>query len=449
MKSSIQCKKGTPPIHIIIALACFGLLPRSHAVSPPPPGGYPNFTTAAGDHALQALTLGVGNIAIGTFSLFSVTTGNFNTAVGAGALDLNTADSNTATGAAALLFNTTGTENTANGTAALELNTTGFQNTANGAFALFNNSTGSNNTGVGFGALRSNTTGNDNTATGADALRNNVGAQNTANGSQALFSNTSGSENTADGYQALFASTTGTDNTGIGREALTSCTTGSENTAVGRDALGNSTTGSNNIAVGVGAGVDLITGDGNIYIGNSGSGESDTIRIGNSQTHAFIAGITGVPVTGTAVVANIFGQLGVAPSSQRFKEDVKPMDSTSEALLALKPVTFRYKHEIDPARTSQFGLVAEDVEKVNPDLVVHDKEGKPYSVRYDQVNAMLLNEFLKEHRAFAQEKCKVTEQQKEIDTLRAELREQRSLIQKVSDKLELTQSVIKIVTHDP
>src|SRR5207247_3535006 len=124
----------------------------------------------------------------------------------------------------------------------------------------------------------------------------------------------------------------------------------------------------------------------------------------------------------------IFGTL---TSSKRFKEEIKPMDKTSDALFALKPVTFRYKKEIDPAGTSQFGLVAEEVEKVNPDLVVRDKEGKPYSVRYEQVNAMLLNEFLKEHR-------KVQEQQKEIDSLKAELTEQRDLIQKESDRLEIT-----------
>ena len=159
--------------------------------------------------------------------------------------------------------------------------------------------------------------------------------------------------------------------------------------------------GSNNIALGSFAGSNLTTGDNNIDIGNSGAGaESDTIRIGDSalQNRTFVAGISGIPITGTTVVVNGSGQLGVSPSSQRFKDEIKTMDKASEAILALKPVTFRYKKEIDPARISQFGLVAEEVEKVNPDLVVRDKEGKPYSVRYDQVNAMLLNEFLKQHR---------------------------------------------------
>jgi hypothetical protein len=317
-------------------------------------------------------------------------------------------------------------------------------------FPLFNNDTGSFNTAIGFKALFSNTTGDDNTATGAGALLSSVGAQNTANGSQALLSDTTGSENTADGFQALSATTTGASNTGIGRQALVSNTTGDDNTAIGRDALVGNTTGSHNIAVGIGAGLSLTTGDNNIDIGNAGGGgEANTIRIGNSQTGTFIAGITGVPVTGTAVVVSSFGQLGVAPSSQRFKEDIKPMDTVSEAVLALKPVAFRYKKEIDPAGTPQFGLVAEEVEKVNPDLVIRDKEGKPYSVRYDQVNAMLLNEFLKEHRALIEEQRKMAEQQKEIDALKAELREQRFLIQKVSDKMELSELLTKVATHNP
>jgi len=276
-----------------------------------------------------------------------------------------------------------------------------------------------------------------------------VGAQNTANGSQALLSDTTGSENTADGYQALFATTTGANNTAIGRQALLSNIAGSDNTAIGRDALANNPNGSHNIAVGVGAGVSLNAGDDNIDIGNAGGGsESDTIRIGTNQTRTFIAGVTGVPVTGTAVVVNIFGQLGVAPSSQRFKENITPMNKASEALLALKPVAFRYKKEIDPAGSPQFGLLAEDVEKVNPDLVVHDKQGKAYSVRYDQVNAMLLNEFLKEHKAFVEEKREVEQQQKEIDALKTELKEQRAFIEKVNDKMELRASVSQTTANN-
>jgi endosialidase-like protein len=361
--------------------------------------------------------------------------------------------SNTAIGVQALQNNINGSDNTATGVLALTSNTVGQNNTANGAVALQNNSAGSN-TAVGFGALQSNATGNDNTATGAGALLSNVGAQNTANGSQALLSNTSGSENTAEGYQALFATTTGSNNTGIGRQALTSTTTGSDNTAVGRDALANNTTGSNNIAVGVVAGVDLITGDDNIYIGNSGSSEADTIRIGDSQTGSFIAGISGVPVTGTAIVVNVFGQLGVASSSQRFKEDITPMNQASEAVLALKPVTFRYKKKIDPAGTPQFGLLAEDVEKVNPDLVVHDKKGKPYSVRYDQVNAMLLNEFLKEHRKIEEQDRTIQEQGATIAQLKEQMqavithaKDQDLQIQRVPDQAQINSPAVQTIVR--
>src|SRR5882757_8679301 len=299
------------------------------------------------------------------------------------------------------------------------------------------------------------------TAIGSGALLSNVGAQNTATGSQALLSNTTGSENTADGYQALLAATTGADNTGIGRQALLSNMTGSGNTAIGLDVLADNTAGSNNIAVGIGAGVSLATGDNNIDIGNAGGGsESDTIRIGDSQTRAFIPGITGVPVTETAVVLNIFGQLGVAPSSQRFKEDIKPIDKASESLLRLKPVTFRYKKEIDPAGSPQFGLVAEDVEKINPDLVVRDTEGKPYSRRYDQVNAMLLSEFLEEQRQVEEQQAAITElkstvaqQQTSFQSKLAEQEKQiealASGLQKMTAQVEMSQLTRKVVSNEP
>jgi hypothetical protein len=192
------------------------------------------------------------------------------------------------------------------------------------------------------------------------------------------------------------------------------------------------------------AGANLTTGNNNIDIGNAGvAGESRTIRIGTSgtQTKTFVAGISGAAVTGSAVKINAAGQLGTAPSSERFKEAIKPMEKASEAILALKPVTVRYTKEIDPERIPQFGLIAEEVAKASPDLVVPDKEGRPYSVRYDQVNAMLLNEFLKEHQT-------VQEQQKEIDTLKAELKEQRALIQKVNDKVELDKPAPQTVLNN-
>jgi Chaperone of endosialidase len=402
-------------ILIPFVLICVATLPRAHAVSPPPDGGYPNFTTAAGDHALQALTLGVGNTAIGTFSLFSVTTGNFNTAVGAGALDLNTADQNTATGAAALLFNTTGTDNTAFGAAALESNDTGSFNTANGTFAML-----------------SNTTGSDNTATGAGALVFNI----------------EGNFNTADGNAALSSNTTGDENTATGTGALQSNTDGDHNTAIGDDALVNNTTGSDNIAMGRGAGSNLTTGGLNIDIGAFGvAGESATIRIGRQadQTRTFIAGITGVAVTGAPVVVDGSGQLGVAPSSRRFKKEIKPMDKASDAILALKPVTFHYKS--DSTNTPQFGLIAEDVAAVNPDLVVCDENGEIYTVRYEAVNAMLLNEFLNEHREVAELKSTVAEQRKSMEAMAAQLKEQAAQIQKVSAQIEARKPAPQMVNN--
>jgi len=183
--------------------------------------------------------------------------------------------------------------------------------------------------------------------------------------------------------------------------------------------------------LGFNAGNNLTIGNNNIDIGNAGvAAEANTVRVGTQGNHrrAFIVGIRGTAVTGPSVVINASGQLGVAASSKRFKDEIKPMDKASEAILALQPVTFHYKKEIDPTRTLQFGLVAEDVEKVNPALVVRDKEGKPYSVRYDQVNAMLLNEFLKEHRKVQALEASAAQQQKQIEALTAGL-------QKVSAQL--------------
>jgi len=194
--------------------------------------------------------------------------------------------------------------------------------------------------------------------------------------------------------------------------------------------------------LGFNAGSNLTMGNNNIDIGApSVAGEARTIRIGVTQTRTFVAGISGNPMVGTSVVVNAAGRLGTVASSQRFKDDLKPMDKASEAILAVKPVTFRYNKELDPDGTPQFGLVAEEVEKVNPDLVVRDEEGKVYTVRYEAVNAMLLNEFLKEHRT-------VQEQQKEIDALKAELKEQRALIQKVNDKVELDKTAPKTVLNN-
>src|SRR5256886_2264102 len=224
--------------------------------------------------------------------------------------------------------------------------------------------------------------------------------------------------NTAEGTDALFSLTTlGFFNTATGFEALFSNTTGNGNTATGFRALVRNTTGNGNIALGNNAGGNLTTGSNNIDIFDRGvAGEANTIRIGKQGTQrtTFIAGISGGTVTGTAVVVDSNGQLGVAPSSQRFKDAINPMAKASEAILALKPVTFRYKKDLDPAGIPQFGLVAEDVEKVNPDLVARDKQGKPYTVRYEAVNAMLLNEFLKEHKKAAEQQATTTQLKKDF-----------------------------------
>jgi uncharacterized coiled-coil protein SlyX len=270
-------------------------------------------------------------------------------------------------------------------------------------------------------------------------------------------------DNTFLGTDSLVFNDPGGDNTATGAFALFSNTEGDFNTANGTNALFSNTTGSANIAVGYNAGFHLTTGGNNIDIGNNGeAAESDTIRIGTGQTRTFIAGISGATVTGTPVVVNANGQLGVAPSSERFKEAVKPIDKASEAILALKPVTFRYKHELDPEGIPQFGLVAEEVEKVKPDLVARDEQGKPYTVRYEAVNAVLLNEFLKEHRkvteqqgtigelkvAVAQQQSTNTEQQKAIKSLTAALKEQAAQIQKVSAELEARKSSPQIVLNN-
>ena len=407
--------------------------------------------TFLGDDALISNTTGGSNVGIGTNALMSNTIGSSNTASGIETLFSNiSGDANTATGALALYNNTTGNDNTANGYAALFSNTSGIDNTANGFQALIFNTIGSDNTANGFKALFSNTMGSD----------------NAANGVFALFSNTTGSDNTADGFRALSNNTTGSNNTATGHRALHHNRTGKNNTANGNDALFNNT-GSSNIALGFQAGKDLTTGSHNIDIGSTGlQAESNTIRVGTvgTQTATYIAGISGATVpTGVAVIIDGSGHLGTTISSERFKDAIKPMNKASEAILALKPVTFRYKHELDPPGIPQFGLVAEEVAKVNPDLVARDADGKPYTVRYEAVNAMLLNEFLKEHRkvrelkdnfqaAIAQQRndfqSAIAQQQKEIKALTATVKEQAAQIQKVSAHLDVSKTAPQIVLND-
>ena len=354
---------------------------------------------------------------------------NANTFLGDDTLTNNTTgDSNVAIGAGALFSNTQGSSNTAEGNVALYHNTTGVGNVALGHETLFFNTTGSINTAVVFFVLNNNTTGSGNTGTGDGAL----------------YGNTTGENNTANGLSALLRNETGQSNTAVGAGALEINFTGNFNTACGSDALG-TTFGSNNIGLGQKAGFNLATGDNNIDVGNEGvADEAGVIRIGTEGTHTatYIAGIRETPlVHGAAASVGITadGQLGVRTSSARFKEAIKPMNNVSEAIFSLQPVTFRYKK--DPAALPQFGLVAEEVAKVNPDLVARDKEGKPFTVRYDEINAMLLNEFLKEHKIVEEQGATIARLERQIEALTAGL-------QKVSAQVEVSKSAPQMVLNN-
>jgi trimeric autotransporter adhesin len=499
-----ECFRGC--LLIALAVACFGLSPALQAVTPAPDGGYPGNNTAEGQNALFSLTTGLNNTALGFDALFHNMTGSYNTATGEQTLYQNTtANYNTANGYRALYSNTTGAKNTADGFRALFLNTTGAENTANGFQALYSNTTGFDNTAVGLDALYHNTTGDSNTATGHLALFNNAtGTQNTATGFQALGGNTGASfnvangyqalfhntvdGNTANGYQALFNNTTGTENTATGDQALfnntssqfnvavgdsallnfndttagfggntalgsialTAETNGEENVAVGRRALEFLLTGSNNTAVGWRAGDNYTGGEsGNICIGSDVAGvtgESNKTRIGNITSTTF--------TTGGFFLYEVNGAIGIFTSSRKFKDDIKPIDKASETIYSLNPVTFRAKPETDPSRPRGFGLIAEEVEQVNPDLVSHGKNDI-LGVRYESINAMLLNEFLKEHKKVQGEETAITQlkstaakqeatiakQQKQIEALTMGL-------QKVSDQLQLSKTAPRTVVNN-
>jgi hypothetical protein len=419
-----------PVLIICLALLCAMAAPKAFAVVPAPDGGYPGGNTAEGQNALLSLTSGTYNTAVGVFSLRSNAEGNFNTAIGAGTLLLNTADGNTATGAAALLSNTTGT-----------------RNTANGAFPLFSNTIGNSNTAIGYRGLFSNTVGSFNTATGFQALiANTTGAYNTANGGGALGFNTEGSRNTANGFYALQFNQTGNNNTANGDEALFFNSTGDQNTANGTLALLNNTTGIGNVALGNGAGFNATTGNLNVYIG------AGMVGVAGESNACYISSIFGqTSANGIPVLINSDNKLGTTTSSKRFKEDIKPMDQASDTLFALKPVTFRYKKELDSAGRSQFGLVAEEVAEVNADLVVRDEKGEIYSVRYDQVNAMLLNEFLKEHRKVAKLEATVAQQEGEFQSKLAQQGKQIAALtaglQEISARVELNRPAARFADN--
>ncbi|MGE5213120.1 MAG: tail fiber domain-containing protein [Nitrospirota bacterium] len=396
MKPTNQFKQLSPMpkavravgIHITLLLACFSLSPIAQAVVPPPDGGYPGFNTAEGQQALFSLTSGVANTGLGWFSLWSNTDGSFNTAIGTGTLLFNIGNQDTQEGM----------ENTAVGAAALLSNTTGSINTASGSSALFSNTTGGANTAIGEKALYANT----------------AGSGNTANGVQALYNNTTGAGNTAMGDGALYNNTAGNSNVAVGDFAGYSVTTASDVTCIGANVLG--------------ANVSNTTWIGHVYGVTTQSGATLPVIVSND------------------------GQLGTVASSKRYKKDIATMDKVSDSILSLRPVTFHYK--ADTAGTPQFGLIAEEVAKVDPALVLPDKDGKPYTVRYDAVNAMLLNEFLKEHKRVEAQQVTITElkstvarQQKGMEVLTAQLKEQAAALQKVSDHLNINRSAPQLVVN--
>jgi Chaperone of endosialidase len=415
MNPLTQLKTTILPLLIALVLGCVTLLPSVRAApdpAPPPPSN-----TRDGQGAMASITTGINNSAFGTNALNNLTTGN----------------NNAAQGNSALFSLIDGNGNTALGSIALRFLTVGDQNVAIGNTALNNITTGSRNTAVGYGTNRSGNN-SDNTAVGWSALiSNTTGFSNTAVGVQALASNTDGNSNTANGAHALSNNTHGLQNTANGAAALLSNETGDGNTAYGANALHNNTFGEGNTALGFGAGTGVSTADNVIAIGTPGANVSNSCYIGN------IFGAAVSAATDTPVIIDTTGKLGTTTSSQRFKKDIKPMDQASETILSLKPVTFHYK--TDNTSTARFGLIAEEVAQVNPDLVVRDDKGEIYSVRYDAVNAMLLNEFLKEHRKNEEQQASIARLQKQIEALTAGL-------QKVSAQVEMNRTAPQMVVNN-
>jgi trimeric autotransporter adhesin len=379
--------KTTNQSVLLLTLLCLvAVAAKVQAVLPPPDGGYPGGNTAEGQNALFNLTSGGFNTAVGWVSLHSETTGNFNTAVGAGTL-----------------FRTNGDENTAVGTGALLSNSTGIPNTATGAFALFSNTGFVNNPNRPNGEL---------------------GSFNTADGDRALFNNTEGGVNTAVGYRALINNTTGF-----------------ANTAIGADTMGNNSTGNGNIALGAGAGGAVSTANEVIAIGTGGLNVSNSCFIG--QIYSNVQPQIGIdPDTVTITSSGRLGRANV--SSRQYKHDIQPLHTASEAIYALKPVSFRYHKQYDQTQTIAFGLIAEEVAEVNPDLVGRNPEGQPESVRYEQINAMLLNEFLKEHRRGEEQDCKIQEQGTTIAELKSEIRRLAAMVNEQASELRNVNAQLQI-----
>jgi hypothetical protein len=323
-------------------------------------------------------------------------------------------------------FSGSGQWNSAFGLSALKANSTGSSNTAIGFFALQGNTTGGNNSAVGDQSLRDNTTGTSNTAIGGDSLSSNTaGNSNSAVGRVALFSNTSGSSNSAVGEGALSLNKTGNENSALGRAALNANTSGSGNAAVGVNALLNNTIGSDNVAIGQGAGSSLTTGNNNIAIGSNVTGvagEANTTRIGSGITRTFIAGISGVTTGGAAVPVQIdgSGQLGITSSSRRFKRDINPIGAESRGLMNLDPVSFRYRNG---SGSLQYGLIAEEVAKVFPNLVTRGSKGKPLAIAYQQLPALLLQEIQRQHHQIADQERRISRQQARNSRIESQLME--------------------------
>ena len=404
--------------------------------------------TALGVNALDNVNGaggGINNTAVGQNALTNDTTGQYNVAVGSGALATNT----------------TGNFNMAIGTEALNQNNASF-NLAIGFRTAFQNTTGRHLTGIGAASMRNNTIGEFNTAIGADSLRENT--------------TTSFNAAVGDGALTSFNGTTAFDgaNTAFGSISFNALTSGQENVGVGRRAGEFLTSGNNNTIMGWRAGDGLTTGDGNTFLGsqagsNEGPDVSNVVCLGTrgdtqaagqvTDNRTYIGNIVGVTTGGPAptvpVVIDQDGQLGTIVSSRRFKEDIKPLDQASEAILKLKPVTFHYKNrDVKNDKTPQFGLIAEEVEQVNRDLVVYGKDGKLWTVRYDAVEVMLLNEFIKEHKKVEEQQASIADlkstvalQQKEMQVFTAQLKEQAAQIQKVSAQLEASKPAPKVVSN--
>jgi hypothetical protein len=423
--------------------------------------------TALGNNALSHNEDGSFNVAAGAGALYMNVGGSDDVAIGINALYNNTACCNTAVGPNALADNATGIFNTGVGHYALSNNHSGSYNTATGDAALYHNDTGntgaSNNTADGALAMYYATSGSNNTAVGFQALWGysgsisvfGTGSYNTAIGAGALSSYSTGFNNNATGAAALYSNTIGNYNEASGQAALYSNISGSGNEASGHAALFLNTTGSYNVAIGYAAGYAQTTGSNNIYISHRGvAGESGITRIGtpNTQTETYIAGIENAKITGSAVYVTSTGQLGVLASSERYKTGIIPIGTTTERLQQLRPVSFHLKNE--PKGAVQYGLIAEEVAKVYPELVIHDEKGRIDGVRYDELAPLLLNELQQQRKTAATQAAEIRDlKHQEQDKMTAQDAKIRGLEQQVAEltdlKQELRAALLKLRPKDP